>query len=108
MILLYQRLMFTLFFTDAILHPKQMPYLPKPRALWPLTKSTLDEETGLFSDVSENEISSDNGDSAVNEIGFELYHAPTKLSQSPMFTGNDSATQSYVILDYRKKILYWH
>ena len=81
-----------------------MPYVPKPNAIWPLTKSTIDEETGFFVDVSENEIPSDNGDSTVNNIGFEVSHAQTKLFQSPMFTGNDSLSESYVVLDYRDKI----
>ena len=91
-----------------MINPTRRPYVAKPSALWPLTKSTLDEETGLFADVSETAIPSDNGDSAVRDIGFELYHAKTKLSQSPIFSGNDSVIQSYVILDYRNNILYWH
>ena len=88
--------------------PSRRPYVAKPSALWPLTKSTLDEETGLFVDVSESPIPSDNGDSAVRDIGFELYHAETKLSQSPIFSGSDSVIQSYIILDYRNNIKYWH
>ena len=91
-----------------MINPNRRPYVAKPSALWPLTKSTLDEETGLFADVSETAIPSDNGDSAVRDIGFELHHAKTKLSQSPIFSGNDSVIQSYVILDYRNNILYWH
>ena len=91
-----------------VIRPERGKYVPKPKAVWPLTKSSIDEETGLFMDVSENEIPSSNGDSAVNEIGFEQYHAPIKLGQSPIFTGNDSSTQSFVILDYSSKILYWH
>ena len=88
--------------------PSRRPYVAKPSALWPLTKSSLDEETGLFTDVSETAIPSDNGDSAVRDIAFELHHAKTKLSQSPIFSGIDPVIQSYVILDYRNNILYWH
>ena len=44
----------------------------------------------------------------IETVAFELHHAKTKLSQSPIFSGNDSVIQSYVILDYRNNILYWH
>ena len=73
-----------------------------------MTKSTIDEDTGLFSDVSLSEIPSNNGNSTVQNVGFELYHAPTHLKQSPIFDGSYSGIQSFAILDYREKILYWH
>ena len=84
-----------------------MKYTSPPKGLWPLSKNSISDETHTFIDVSANKIPSDNGISAMKNLGFNSRHSPIGLSGSPIISGTTVNFRNYIILDYRGKILSW-
>ena len=86
----------------------QKPYLPTPKALWPLNKNSLSQETGLFLDSTKTNIPSDNGISRKSQVAFDTLHTPVGLYGSSLFAGDgDSSGRSHVILDYTGHFSGW-
>ena len=84
-----------------------MKYIPRPIALWPLSKNTIAEDNEMFINTFNNEQASSKYVSAINNLGLQSLHTPVFLQGSPYFSNEPIELQSRAVLGLSDAAVNW-